>query len=195
MGPVAEGIKRIADVALSAAALLCLSPLLGIVWLLIRLSSPGPAIFRQKRAGKDMQPFVLYKFRTMHSDVDVFGVSPKSADDSRLTGIGRFLREHSLDELPQLWNVLKGEMSLVGPRPLYMSQAQEFTPRQAKRLEVSPGLTGLAQIYGRGNIWHEDKLEIDVYYVEHASLWLDLRIVLASVISVLSKGGTYQEWG
>jgi len=141
-----------------------------------------------------MQPFTLYKFRTLRADADPFGVSPRRPDDPRLTRIGRVLRETSLDELPQLWNVLRGEMSLVGPRPLYMSQAREFTPRQRRRLDVRPGLTGLAQIQGRGEVPHEEKLEIDIRYVEQASLRLDLKILWVSLAFPFRRKEAYQKW-
>ena len=187
-------IKRMLDIVLSAVALLlALLPML-VIALLVRLTSKGPAVFRQKRAGKDMVPFMLYKFRTMRTDVDPFGVSPEGGGDPRLTGLGRLLRESSLDELPQLWNVLKGDMSLVGPRPLYMSQAREFNDRQRRRLEVKPGLTGLAQVAGRGNIPHEEKLELDVQYVENAGLWLDLKLIFRTVLHVFRRKQVYQKW-
>jgi len=187
-------IKRLMDVAVSAVALLVLAVPMALIALLIRLASRGPAVFRQERAGMDMAPFVLYKFRTMRTDVDPFGVSPTGGSDPRLTRIGRLLRETSLDELPQLWNVLKGDMSLVGPRPLYMSQAREFTDRQRRRLEVKPGLTGLAQVAGRGNIPHEEKLELDVQYVENVGLWLDLKLMFRTVLHVFRRKQVYQKW-
>ncbi len=187
-------IKRAMDIAVSAVALLVLAMAMALIALLVRLGSRGPAVFRQERAGKDMVPFTLYKFRTMRTDVDPFGVSPEGGSDPRLTRIGRLLRETSLDELPQLWNVLKGDMSLVGPRPLYMSQAQEFTDRQKRRLEVLPGMTGLAQVAGRGNIPHEEKLELDVQYVENAGLWLDLKLLFRTVLQVFRGRQIYQKW-
>ena len=186
--------KRILDFVLSAVALLLTLPLTAGVALLIRLTSRGPAVFRQERAGKDMKPFTLYKFRTMRADVDPFGVDPTGGSDPRLTGIGRWLRETSLDELPQLWNVLKGDMSLVGPRPLYMSQAREFSERQRRRLEVKPGLTGISQVVGRGEIPHEEKLELDVQYVENAGLWLDVKILWRTFGHVLGRKKIYQKW-
>jgi lipopolysaccharide/colanic/teichoic acid biosynthesis glycosyltransferase len=169
------------------------APLL-IIAARIRRGSPGPAIFRQERAGRGMKPFMLYKFRTMRVEADPFGVSPTGGDDPRLTPLGRKLRESSLDELPQLWNVLKGDMSLVGPRPLYMSQAREFTERQRRRLEVKPGLTGMAQISGRGELPHAEKLELDVQYVENASLGLDLKIIWRTVVMVVRRRHVYQRW-
>jgi lipopolysaccharide/colanic/teichoic acid biosynthesis glycosyltransferase len=187
-------VKRGLDVVVSAAALIVLSPLLAVLCIVIRRTSPGPAIFRQERAGRGMKPFTLYMFRTMRADVDPFGVSPTGAEDARLTGVGRWLRERSLDELPQLWNVLKGDMSLVGPRPLYMSQARQFNERQRRRLEVKPGLTGLAQVAGRGCVPHEEKLELDVQYVENAGLWLDLKLIGRTVAAVLGGRQIYQKW-
>ena len=185
--------KRTLDILIAGLALVILSPLLAAIAVAIRLGSRGPAIFRQERAGKDGRPFTLYKFRTMRLDTDPFGPSPKSGEDQRLTRLGRFLREHSLDELPQLINVVRGDMSLVGPRPLYMSQVAEWNERQRKRLEVKPGLTGLAQVSGRGELTREEKLELDVSYVEHASLWLDVRILLATAARVCGGGGIYEK--
>ena len=128
----------------------------------------------------------------MKLDVDPFGPSPKSGDDPRLTRVGKFLREHSLDELPQLFNVLKGDMSIVGPRPLYISQMAEWDERQKKRLLVKPGLTGLAQISGRGGLTREEKLEFDVRYVEAASLLTDMKIILATIAHVFGRRGIYE---
>ena len=126
-------------------------------------------------------------------DVDPFGPSPKSGDDPRLTKIGKLLREHSLDELPQLFNVLKGDMSIVGPRPLYMEQMKEWNNRQKKRLLVKPGLTGLAQISGRAEITREEKLELDVKYVETSNLWLDFKIILTTIVQVFKRKDIYEK--
>ena len=194
MSMAGRAIKRVIDVAASALLLLVGWPALLAIALWIRLDSRGPAVFRQERAGRNMKPFLMYKFRTMRTDVAPFGVSPTGADDVRLTRVGRRLREASLDELPQLWNILKGDMSLVGPRPLYMSQTREFTERQRRRLEVRPGLTGLAQVQGRGEIPHEEKLEIDVAYVQRASLRLDLRILWRSAAAFVGRKKVYQKW-
>jgi lipopolysaccharide/colanic/teichoic acid biosynthesis glycosyltransferase len=150
--------------------------------------------FRQERAGRGMRPFTVYKFRTMRPETPPYGLSPRSPRDPRLTRVGRFLRETGLDELPQLWNVLKGEMSLVGPRPLYMRQARVFTPRQRRRLEVRPGLTGLAQVQGRGEVPQEEKLEIDVHYVEQMSLALDLSILCQTVLKGFGRQKGYETW-
>ena len=138
-------------------------------------------------------PFIFYKFRTMKPDVEPFGPSPKSAQDPRLTKIGKFLREYSLDELPQLFNILKGDMSVVGPRPLYISQIQEWNERQKKRLHVKPGLTGLAQIEGRGELTREKKLELDVKYVETTSLLSDIMIVLGTIVYVFKRKNIYEK--
>jgi len=189
-----RAMKRIFDVVLAGGALALGWPFLAALAILIRIDSPGPAIFRQARAGRGMRPFVLVKFRTMRTGVEAFGASPSGPEDARLTRLGRWLRETTLDELPQLWNVLKGDMSLVGPRPLYMIQAEEFTAEQRRRLEVRPGLTGLAQVRGRGEISHEEKLQMDVRYVEQWSLWLDVKIILGSVILLIPGGKVYQKW-
>jgi lipopolysaccharide/colanic/teichoic acid biosynthesis glycosyltransferase len=186
-------LKRLFDFLLGGVLLVILSPLLLSIAMAIRLGSRGPAIFRQERAGRNGKPFMLYKFRTMRLDVDPFGPSPRSGDDPRLTRLGKFLREHSLDELPQLLNIVKGDMSLVGPRPLYVAQVGEWNERQKKRLLVKPGLTGLAQISGRGALTIEAKLELDVKYVEQAGLWLDIRILLVTVARVFARGGIYEK--
>ena len=181
------------DLIIAAVLSLVLLPLFIIIWFFIKISSPGSVIFRQQRAGKDGEQFVFYKFRTMRTDVDPFGASPKSGEDPRLTKIGKFLREYSLDELPQLFNILKGDMSIVGPRPLYMSQVAEWNDRQKKRLLVKPGLTGLAQISGRGELTREEKLELDVRYVETASFWLDLKIILLTICQVFTRKNIYEK--
>lgn len=178
---------------ISLLAIVILLPVFAVIVLAIRVSSKGSAVFKQERAGKDGTPFTFYKFRTMKIDVDPFGASPKSGDDPRLTRIGKFLREYSLDELPQLFNVLKGDMSIVGPRPLYVSQMAEWNERQKKRLLVKPGLTGLAQISGRGGLTLEEKLELDVRYVETASFWTDIKIILATVVQVFRRKSIYEK--
>jgi lipopolysaccharide/colanic/teichoic acid biosynthesis glycosyltransferase len=185
-------LKRGFDILAAASTLTVLCPFLVAIGLIIRLSSKGPAVFKQERAGRNGKPFVFFKFRTMRADVDPFGPSPKLSDDPRLTKIGRLVREYSLDELPQLYNILKGDMSVVGPRPLYLSQIQEWSERQKKRLLVRPGLTGLAQTSGRGRITREEKLELDVRYVETASLSGDLRIVLATITQVFGRKDIYE---
>ncbi len=181
------------DIFVSLCSLAILSPVLLITALLVRLSSKGPAVFRQERAGLHGKPFALYKFRTMTTGVDPFGASPKSPDDPRLTRTGRFLRERSLDELPQLFNVAVGQMSLVGPRPLYVSQIAEWNEDQKRRLLVKPGLTGLAQISGRGDLTREQKLDLDVEYVDTKSFWLDIRIICATVALVFGHKSIYEK--
>jgi len=186
-------LKRGFDILISLSALVIIWPLLAVIAIAIRLDSLGPAFFKQQRAGKNGKPFVFYKFRTMKTGVDPFGPSPKSGEDPRLTTVGRFLREWSLDELPQLLNILKGDMSLVGPRPLYLSQIPEWSERQKKRLLVKPGLTGLAQVSGRGQLTREEKLELDVKYVETAGFLADVKIMLATVARVFTRKGIYEK--
>ncbi|MCH7555928.1 MAG: sugar transferase [Planctomycetes bacterium] len=185
--------KRGLDIFIALAAMVILSPVLVAIGITIRLSSKGPAVFKQQRAGQNGKPFVFYKFRTMKLDVAPFGPSPKSGEDSRLTKVGKFLRESSLDELPQLFNILKGDMSIVGPRPLYLSQIPEWSERQKKRLLVKPGLTGLAQIQGRAELTREEKLELDVKYVENAGLLADIRIMLATITQVFRRKSVYEK--
>jgi len=186
-------LKRGLDIIISLLALIILCPALLFIIIAIKVSSKGPAVFKQKRAGKNGKPFIFYKFRTMAIDTDPFGPSPKSGRDPRLTKVGRILREYSLDELPQLFNILKGNMSVVGPRPLYLSQIPEWSKRQKKRLLVKPGLTGLAQISGRGELTREEKLEIDVKYVETASLLADTKIILATIAYVFGRKDIYEK--
>ena len=177
--------KRLCDILMSLVAILLLAIPMAVIVLVIRLGSKGPAIFAQRRAGRDGKPFTMLKFRTMTADTDPYGDSPHSPQDSRLTGIGKLLRQTSMDELPQLLNILAGQMSLVGPRPLYERQAQQWTPRQRGRLSARPGLTGYAQAYGRASLTHEEKIEMDLYYVEHRSFWLDAKIVLRTARNLL----------
>jgi len=194
MSPTGQAVKRAMDILLAGIALAAGWPFLAALAILIRIDSPGPVLFRQERAGRRMRPFMVYKFRTMRADADPYDVSPMGREDARLTRLGRWLREMTLDELPQFWNVLKGDMSIVGPRPLYMSQACRFNERERRRLEVRPGLTGLAQVLGRGEIPHDEKLELDVQYVERWGLWLDLKIILLSVRLLLPNERVYQKW-
>ena len=186
-------LKRIFDFLISLLAIVILLPVFVITVIAIRVSSKGSAIFKQQRAGKDGKPFVFYKFRTMRVDVEPFGSSPKTGDDPRLTRVGKLLREYSLDELPQLFNILKGDMSIIGPRPLYVSQMTEWDERQKKRLLVKPGLTGLAQISGRGQLTREEKLELDVKYVEMAGFLTDIKIILATIAQVFGRKNIYEK--
>jgi lipopolysaccharide/colanic/teichoic acid biosynthesis glycosyltransferase len=185
--------KHIFDICISVLAIMLLLPVFAVISIAIRISSKGPAIFKQERAGKDGKPFTFYKFRTMKLDVDPFGPSPKSGEDPRLTKVGIFLREYSLDELPQLFNILKGDMSIVGPRPLYISQMGEWNEQQKKRLLVKPGLTGLAQVSGRGELTREEKLELDVKYVETTSFTADIKIILVTIAQVFGRKRIYEK--
>lgn len=184
---------RIFDILVSSIAIALSSPLLALIAVAIRIETPGRVIFRQRRAGKCGKPFVMLKFRTMRADVDPYAASPHGPEDARLTRIGRFLRERSLDELPQLFNVLLGHMSLVGPRPLYERQADKWDARQRRRLDVRPGLTGYSQAYGRAGLTHEEKIEMDLEYVERQSFTLNVRIVLKTVANLFARRGIYEK--
>jgi lipopolysaccharide/colanic/teichoic acid biosynthesis glycosyltransferase len=171
--------------------LILISPLLGLIGVLVWISMGRPVFFRQLRPGLHGKPFGLLKFRTMTEDRDAKdGWLP---DEKRLTRIGRFLRSASLDELPELFNVLKGDMSLVGPRPLLMQYLHRYTPDQARRHEVKQGLTGWAQVNGRNAITWEEKFKLDVWYVDHQSLWLDLKIIGMTVLKVIRREGISEE--
>ncbi|MBW6391919.1 sugar transferase [Billgrantia antri] len=180
-------MKRLFDIVVSLVALLLLAPLLLTLALLVRLRLGSPVLFRQTRPGLHGQAFEMIKFRTMRDAVDRDGKPLPDAE--RLTPLGQRLRASSLDELPELWNVLKGDMSLVGPRPLLMEYLPLYTTRQARRHEVRPGVTGWAQVNGRNALSWEQKFELDVWYVDHRSLWLDLRILLLTVKKVLVRDG------
>ena len=180
-------LKSTLDRTMAACGLLLCAPALAAVALAIRASLGSPVIFRQPRPGRDGAPFTLVKFRTMRDARGPNGgVVP---DAARLTRLGRFLRSTSLDELPQLWNVLRGEVSLVGPRPLLMEYLPRYTPEQARRHDVLPGITGWAQINGRNAISWEEKFRLDVWYVDHWSPWLDLRILFLTAARVLKRDG------
>ncbi|MBU0641528.1 MAG: sugar transferase [Planctomycetes bacterium] len=185
-------LKAVIDRYVALVVFVMAAPLLATLAWLVRRDSPGPAFFRQTRAGLHGRPFTLLKFRTMRTDADPFGDSPQTGGDPRITRMGRWLRETSLDELPQLLNMLRGEMSLVGPRPLYLQQMVEWGARQRGRLLVKPGLTGLAQINGRGSITIEEKLEWDVRYVESVCLRTDLGILWHTFRSVWARSGIYE---
>lgn len=182
--------KRSIDIGLAALALLVLSPVLAPLWLLIRLRLGKPALFRQLRPGLHGRPFVLLKFRTMRDARDPEGAL--LPDAQRLTPVGVWLRRTSLDELPELWNVLKGEMSLVGPRPLLLEYLPLYSAEQARRHDVRPGITGWAQVNGRNAISWRDKLQLDVWYVDNHSLWLDFRILGLTLLRVAQARGIAQ---
>jgi len=180
-------IKRSIDVMVAGTGLLVLAPVLAAVAVSVRLSMGAPVLFLQVRPGYRGRPFLLYKFRSMREARGPDG-EPLS-DDERLTRLGRFLRMMSLDELPQLWNVLRGDLSLVGPRPLLLQYLPLYTPEQARRHEVRPGVTGWAQVHGRNTIGWDEKLRYDVWYVDHWSLWLDLKILAMTLAKVLRREG------
>jgi lipopolysaccharide/colanic/teichoic acid biosynthesis glycosyltransferase len=186
-------LKRLFDIVLSLIALVAMGVPMCVIAIVIRMTSPGAAVFKQQRVGLRGKLFTMLKFRTMRSDAEPYGRSPGSDDDPRLTRVGKFLRRTSLDELPQLLNVLAGQMSMVGPRPLYQMQAQKWNTRQRRRLDMRPGLTGYAQVYGRGKVTHEEKLELDVYYVENRSFALDLKLVALTFWTAIAHGGDIYE--
>jgi lipopolysaccharide/colanic/teichoic acid biosynthesis glycosyltransferase len=179
--------KRTIDLVAAVLGLLALSPLLLVLAGAIRLAMGPPVLFRQLRPGRGGAPFVIVKFRTMREAIGPDGLP--LADAERLTKLGTFLRSTSLDELPQLWNVLKGNLSLVGPRPLLMEYLPLYTPEQARRHEVPPGITGWAQVHGRNALTWEEKLAYDVWYVEHRSLSLDLKILALTLKQVVCRHG------
>lgn len=178
-------MKRIIDILGAGLGLLLLSPVLAVVACKIRREMGSPVLFRQTRPGRHGQPFQMFKFRTMRDAIDYDGRPLPDAE--RLTKLGRFLRSSSLDELPELWNVLKGDMSLVGPRPLLTEYLPLFSPNQARRHEVRPGVTGWAQVNGRNAISWDEKFALDVWYVDNRSLWLDLKIILLTVRKVIKR--------
>jgi lipopolysaccharide/colanic/teichoic acid biosynthesis glycosyltransferase len=184
-------VKRVLDLAVSALALVILSPVLGVIAALIWLRLGRPILFRQKRPGLRGEPFTLVKFRTMRPA----SMDPRdgAADQERLDPFGARLRSTSLDELPELWNVLKGDMSLVGPRPLLIHYLPLYSERQGRRHEVKPGVTGWAQINGRNATPWPERLEMDVWYVENRSLWLDLKILALTIPRALRRSGVTQE--
>lgn len=191
-GPPRVGLPRVLDLLFAGLTLLVLSPLLLLIAVLIRLDSKGPAIYKQVRVGREGAEFMLYKLRTMRPGSDPVGVGTVvDPDDPRVTRVGHILRRFSLDEMPNLINVLRGEMAIVGPRPTIPSQVKLFSPRQHRRHAVRPGMTGWAQINGRIGIEWGERIELDIYYVEHRSPWLDLRILGRTISQVLSGHGLY----
>jgi len=188
---VSRLLKRSVDIVFSLSSLVLMSPLLVLVWVAVLLDVGWPVLFVQERPGRGGVPFRLRKFRTMRSAYADDG--SQLPDSERLTIVGTFLRRWSLDELPELWNVLLGDMSLVGPRPLLMGYLPLYSERQARRHLMKPGLTGLAQVSGRNALTWEEKFDLDVYYVEHWSLALDIRILLKTVGQVLSGQGISME--
>lgn len=184
-------MKRLFDIIISMIGLLTLSPIILITALLIRFKLGSPIIFKQKRPGLNGIPFFVYKFRTMNEKCDANGnLLP---DHMRLTELGKMLRKLSLDELPQLFNVLKGDLSLVGPRPLLMEYLELYSSEQLRRHDVRPGITGWAQVNGRNAISWEEKFKLDVWYVDNHSFWLDIKILFLTVLKVFKSEGISQE--
>jgi lipopolysaccharide/colanic/teichoic acid biosynthesis glycosyltransferase len=184
-------MNRAADVAVAGAALVLTSPLVGAAALAIKLEDGGPVLYRQTRVGKEGRDFELLKLRTMVVGAEAFGAGMAvDKGDPRITRTGRVLRRLSLDELPQLWNVVRGEMSVVGPRPTLRYQVERYTDHQRRRLEVKPGITGWAQVHGRAALPWTERIELDVWYVEHRSPRLDLRILAKTPLALF--GGTYR---
>ncbi|HEY8028027.1 MAG TPA: sugar transferase [Gaiellaceae bacterium] len=192
MGPGRRhALNRVADVAVAGAALVVGSPVLAVSALAVKLTSRGPALYRQRRVGKDGTDFELVKLRTMVVGAESQGAGfAVDRGDARITPVGRVLRRLSLDELPQLWNVVRGDMSVIGPRPTLRYQVDGYTERQRLRLAVKPGITGWAQVHGRASLPWDERIELDVWYVEHRSPWLDLRILAKTPLALFS--GTYK---
>jgi lipopolysaccharide/colanic/teichoic acid biosynthesis glycosyltransferase len=192
--------KRLLDLAIAVPVGVVLAPLIGALAAAVKLESRGPVLFRQERVGRDGRPFEILKLRTLRDEPTAKPADYLiSADDARITRMGAFLRRWSLDELPQLWNILRGDMSIVGPRPTLRYQVDQYTPFQRRRLEVLPGITGWAQIHGRNHLTWPQRIEHDVWYVDHRSLALDLRILLATPRILLTPRSIYGDaqgdWG
>ena len=193
MQPWQDIVRRIFDLLVGGGGSLVSAPLVALLALAVRLESPGDPIYTQTRVGRDGELFEIYKLRTMIDGAEFQGAGLAiSAGDARITRLGRLLRRTSLDELPNLWNVARGEMSVVGPRPTLAGQVDVYTPRQRGRLAVKPGITGWAQVNGRASLPWPERIELDLWYVEHRSLALDLEILKRTLRSVLSGGGIYK---
>jgi lipopolysaccharide/colanic/teichoic acid biosynthesis glycosyltransferase len=185
--------KRAFDFVVALIGSVISAPLVALLAVTIRLESPGSPIYRQTRVGRNGEPFSIYKLRTMVSGAECIGAGLAIQEgDERITRVGEFLRRYSLDELPNLWNVLRGEMSIVGPRPTLPIQVEQYSARQRGRLAVKPGLTGWAQINGRASLPWPERIELDLWYVEHRSLRVDLRILSRTVRMVLTGHGLYK---
>jgi lipopolysaccharide/colanic/teichoic acid biosynthesis glycosyltransferase len=186
-------LRRCIDLVIAATASAITAPVVALLALAIRLESPGHPIYMQTRAGRDGRPFSIYKLRTMVAGAEFTGAGLAIQEgDDRITKVGKLLRRYSLDELPNLWNVLRGEMSIVGPRPTLPVQVEQYTDRQRGRLAVKPGITGWAQINGRASLPWAERIELDLWYVEHRTIALDLRIIARTVGLVLSGHGLYK---
>jgi undecaprenyl phosphate N,N'-diacetylbacillosamine 1-phosphate transferase len=189
-------IKRALDITAAFFGLVIMSPVFALIALCVSLNSPGDILFKLRVAGRDGKAFDQWKFRTMVQNArETAHRYETSATDPRITREGRFLRRWSIDELPQLWNVLRGEMSLIGPRPTFLEIAQRYSPQQARRLQMRPGLTGLAQLQGRNLIPWEQRITLDISYIENFSLWLDAKILCRTIPLLLRGTGVYGEGG
>jgi lipopolysaccharide/colanic/teichoic acid biosynthesis glycosyltransferase len=188
-----ETIKRVIDVSIALPGAILSMPVIALAALAIRLESPGNPIYSQTRAGRDGQPFSIHKLRTMVAGAEMIGAGLAIQEgDQRITRLGNLLRRTSLDELPNLWNVLRGEMSIVGPRPTLPFQVAHYDERQRMRLTIKPGITGWAQVHGRASLPWAERIELDIWYIEHRSLALDLRILLRTARLVLTGEGLYR---
>ena len=184
-------MNRAADVALAGAVLVVASPVIGLAALAIKLTSRGPALYRQTRVGRHGADFELLKLRTMVVGAETTGAGfAVEKGDARITPVGRMLRRLSLDELPQLWNVVRGDMSVIGPRPTLRYQVERYSPEQMRRLAVKPGITGWAQVHGRATLPWDERIELDLWYVDHSSPWLDAKILAKTPLALF--GGTYK---
>ena len=190
---MSDAIRRAFDLGVSLIAAVLTAPIVALLAVAIRVESPGAPLYSQTRVGKDGREFAIYKLRTMVHGAEFIGAGLAIQEgDDRITALGRFLRRYSLDELPNLWNVLRGEMSIVGPRPTLSAQVQQYTPRQRGRLAVKPGITGWAQVNGRASLPWSERIELDLWYVEHRSLALDARILARTIGMVLTGRGLYK---
>jgi lipopolysaccharide/colanic/teichoic acid biosynthesis glycosyltransferase len=186
--------RRALDLLIAVPAVIVTAPAVAVLAWRIRRESPGGALYTQLRSGLDGQPFEIYKLRTMVKDAEFIGAGLAVLEgDSRITPTGAFLRRYSLDELPNLWNVVRGEMAIVGPRPTLPGQVEQYTAHERRRLAVPPGITGWAQVNGRASLPWSERIELDIWYVEHRSLWLDLKILARTVRMVLTGHGLYHE--
>ncbi|HZU61552.1 MAG TPA: sugar transferase [Solirubrobacteraceae bacterium] len=191
--PVGDAVRRAFDVVVAGLASVLTAPVVALLALAIRLESAGHPLYTQTRVGRDGRLFAIYKLRTMVRGAEFIGAGLAIQEgDERITALGRFLRRYSLDELPNLWNVLRGEMSIIGPRPTLAVQVQQYTPRQRGRLAVKPGITGWAQVNGRASLPWSERIELDLWYVEHRSLALDARILGRTIALVLTGQGLYK---
>ncbi len=191
--PISDSVRRAFDLVVGLVGSVLTAPVVAVLALAIRLESPGHPIYKQTRVGRDEGQFSIFKLRTMVRGAEFTGAGLAIQEgDDRITRMGQFLRRYSLDELPNLWNVVRGEMSIVGPRPTLAVQVQQYTDRQRGRLAVKPGITGWAQVNGRASLPWTQRIELDLWYVEHRTLALDLKIVLRTIGMVLSGQGLYK---